>query len=243
MMAAKKRAREREFVFHTLINSYHYLYQDAEYLRSMASLPEMVGRFERVRICRTAIILYVLSLEGLINRAMDHFLPPPLRDFYLEREEKLSLEDKWLLLPLLVSKGHTAHFVRSRYPWSHFTELVRLRNEFVHPKHDRPAYYRVKRSHEWEPLEYKKLPKDMGVPEANVVYRQTQIPRDPYALKPTHLETAKRVTDDVITELDRLLDGKIKADDWLTNDSMQLVYPPGATFADLPRSDVISRAI
>jgi len=223
---------KQPFIFRSFVNSFHYLYQDAEYLHQTAKKPEMADTFERVRLCRTALLLYIFSLEGLINRAMDHFLPRHLHDYFLEREEKFGIEDKWLLLPLLVSEKEA--FDKSRYPWSHFAELIGVRNDFVHPKHDRPAYYRAITSNRWEPLPWNEIPKDLGVKEADVVYRQTQIPKDPYAIRPEHIDRAKKIVDDAIAELDRLLGGKIFKKDWLRSDEMTLIYPPNAKLSDLP---------
>ena len=223
---------KQPFILRNFVNSFHYLYQDAMCLHQMAMKPEMADTFERVQLCRTALLLYIFSLEGLINRAIDNFLPGHLHDYFLEREDRFGIGDKWLLLPLLVSEKES--FDKSRYPWSHFAELVDVRNDFVHPKHDRAAYYRAITSHRWEPLSWREIPKDLGVKEMNVVYRQTQIPKDPYAVRPEHIDRAKKIVDDVIAELDRLLGGRIFEKDWLRNDEMTLIYPPNAKLSDLP---------
>jgi hypothetical protein len=219
------------FVLQTHVNSFHYLYQDAEYLHQMAKKPEMAKIFERVQLCRTALLLYTFSLEGLINRSLDHFLPQHLHEFILEREDKFGVEDKWLLLPLLISQKES--FDKSRYPWSQFAELIKIRNDFVHPKHERSAYYRAITSHEWEPLPWDEIPEDLNVKETEVIYRQTRIPKDPYAIRPEHLDTVKKVVDDTIIELDRFLGGKITQNNWLHNDEMKLIYPPNANLNDL----------
>lgn len=219
------------FILQSFVNSFAYLYGDAEYLYYVAKTNEK--NFETVQLCRTALLLYILSLEGLINRALDHFLPEHIHDFVVEREEKFRLEDKWLLLPLLATEEQKAQFDKSNYPWSHFAELVRIRNDFVHPKHDRPAYYRAIASHNWTPLSWKEIPRKSGIKETELVYRQTQIPKDPYAVRLNHIETAKRVVDDTIAELDKLLDGKISKDNWLKSDQMELIYPAGAKLDDL----------
>lgn len=227
--------RPKTFVFRSFVNSFRYLYQDAEYLHQIAQRKELEGRFEPTQLCRTAVLLYILSLEGLINRALDHFLREDMREFFLEREARFSLQDKWLLLPMLPAGQEPAQFDKSRYPWSHFSELVRLRNDFVHPKHDRPAYYRAISSHRWEPLPWNEIPADLRVREKDVVYPQTQIPKDPYAIRLEHVGTTKKVVDDIVSELDRLLSGRILRDDWCRTDQMKLIYPPNATLDDLAR--------
>ncbi len=226
-----------DYIVRSYVNSFHYLYQDAELFHRMASQQDFDGRIERVQLCRTALILYVFGLEGLINRAIDHFVAEPLHDFLLEREQKFDLRDKWLLLPMLASSRQGASFDRSRYPWSHFVELVRLRNDFVHPKHDRAVYYRVRVRPPagFETLPWDDIPKELSVSESDVIYRQTRIPKDPSAIMVEHVDTVKRVVDDMVTELDELLEGKITRENWLHTDHMRLVYPPGAQFDDLRR--------
>lgn len=168
------------------LNSFHYLYQDAEWFRSL--VPTQSKSFNEVRICRTGILLYVFSLEALINRAIAEFVPDPLRTFLLEREESFSLQDKWLLLPMLARGDKPETFDKEQYPFNHFCELVVLRNEFVHPKSDRTAFYRVLPNQNVEPLDYNRIPKGSGIREADVVYRQTRLPCDPYSLQVEHVD-------------------------------------------------------
>jgi hypothetical protein len=228
------------FIFRSFVNSFAYLYQDAEYFHQVADRPELANSFEQVRLCRTALLLYIFSLEGLINRALDHFIPQHLRDFIMEREDRFRIEEKWLLLPLLVSEKET--FDKSKYPWSHFSELVSIRNDFVHPKHDRPAYYKAITSHEWTALKWNEIPKGSKIKESEVVYRQTRIPRDPYALRPEHMDTVKKIVDDTVAELDRLLGGKITENNWFRSDQMTLIFPPNAKLDDLASLPVKKKA-
>jgi hypothetical protein len=136
------------------------------------------------------------------------------------------------LLPLIASDAKTA-FVKSGYPWAQFAELIRLRNVFVHPKHDRAAYYKAVASHEFKPLDWKKIPASLGIKEGDVIYRQTQIPKDPYSIRLVHVDTTKRVVDDMVKELDKMLGGRLTGENWYRTDYMELVYPAGATFADM----------
>ncbi len=224
---------EQVFVYATTINSFHYLYTDARLLHDRAKTPELQQSFERVPLSRTAILLYVFSLEALVNRALAEFLAEPLRSFVMEREDRFSLEEKWNLLPRFAGAAAPMSFDESSYPWSHFRELVRLRNDFVHPKHDRKAYYRALSTHRIEPLDWKQFPSEMGVRETDLVYRQNRIPRDPYSILPEHVDQVRKVVDDMISELDRLLQGRVRAENWLGKDTLHLVHPPGATLADL----------
>jgi hypothetical protein len=225
------------FVFKSHVNSFHYLYQDAQYFHELAR--SSGEEFDGVRASRTALLLYILSLEALINRALEQFLPEPQRQFFVDREDRFSIEDKWQLLPLLGSGGEPKTFDKSRQPWSQFVELIKIRNDFVHPKHDRPAYYEALTAQRWRPLSWKEIPDGLSVKQTDVIYRQTQIPRDPYAVRLHHVDTAKAAVDAIIAELDRLLDGRISADNWYRSDRMELIWPSGATSSDLPSEGAV----
>jgi hypothetical protein len=66
------------------------------------------------------------------------------------------------------------------------------------------------------------------------VYRQTLVPKDPYAVRSEHVDTVKKVVDDMIATLDSFLGGALSRDDWMHQDRFEMVYPPGANFSDLP---------
>lgn len=226
---------DKIFIWKTVINSFHYLYGDAEHLHQLAKSPALAKNFERVRLCRTALLLYILSLEALINRALDHFLPERSRQFILDREEKFSVEDKWSLLALLSGDPNQLGIDKATYPWSHFAELIRIRNEYVHPKHDRHAYYKANTATRLDCLDWKDIPQELGIKESDLIYRQTLIPKDPYCILPEHVDKVKRIVDDSINGLDCLLGNKLLKDNWYRSDRLGLCYPPGATIADLPR--------
>ncbi|MDA2918475.1 hypothetical protein MYX76_03090 [Desulfobacterota bacterium AH_259_B03_O07] len=221
------------YIFKSYINSFHYLYQDAEYFHKIAKDKSLSGKLDRVRFSRNAILLYVLSLEALVNRAIDFFLSGKARDIILEREDRFSITDKWLILPILINKDDESTFDTSRYPWSHFNELAKIRNDFVHPKHDRVAFYKAVSNKTHDCLDYNEVPKDSDIKETDIVYRNTRIPKDPYCLLPHHTDTVKKIVDDIIDNLDKLLEGKIKKDNWLHSDAFQLIYPKGAKINDI----------
>jgi hypothetical protein len=153
----------------------------------------------------------------------------------MDREAKFSLPDKWLMLPLVVpAQGDPSSFQVDRYPWSHFAELVKLRNDFVHPKHNRRGYLRQLTPSTMEPLNASDVPPDSAIEEKELAYPQTRVPRDPHAVRLQHVEIVKKVVDDIIAELDRLLGGRLTRDDWLHTDHLKLIYPPGATLQDVP---------
>lgn len=80
---------------------------------------------------------------------------------------------------------------------------------------------------------WNKIPKGMKIEEKDVVYNQTKIPKDPYGFNLEHLEKVKKVVDDSVSEMDKILGGKLSEKDWLRSDKMTLCYPPGAKLSDL----------
>jgi hypothetical protein len=161
----------------------------------------------------------------------------------MERENRFSLEEKWSFLPKLAAGDSAAGFDESAYPWSHFRELIGLRNDFVHPKHDRFAYYRALSSSTIDSLDWNRIPDSLEVKEKDVVYRQNRIPRDPYAILPDHVDQVRKVVDDMINQLDELLAGRLTEENWLGQDQLTLVYPSGAEISDLPREPTKRPAI
>lgn len=224
----------KRFLFRTEVNSFHYLYQDAEYLLSACRLPNIRNSFEVTRIARSAFLLYALSLEALINRVLDQFLKDDVRDFITDREEKFSTIDKWQILSLLtVAKKLDL----GAYPWSHLNELFKIRNDYVHPKHDRKAYYEALTKTKMKHVDWKDIPKDSGLAETDFIYRQTRLPKDPYGFGLAQLEGVKKIVDDAVKGLDNIMGGKILANNWAIGDQLTLFFPPGAILDDIP-SDV-----
>jgi hypothetical protein len=217
------------FLFKTNVNCFHYIYDDADFLRKMANES---SDFDRIRFSRSSLILYIVSLEALINRVFDEFLPEPQRTFFIDKEEKFSIEDKFYILPLILLEDEKRTIDKGSYPWSHFIELIKIRNEFLHPKHKRIAYYQPKPKGVMEPLNYREIPKASNIKENEIVYRQTRLPRDPYGIKPENIDQVKKIVDDIVSELNKLMGGKLD-NAWLHGDKMELFYPPGAQLSDI----------
>jgi len=111
-----------------------------------------------------------------------------------------------------------------------FASSLYFANEFVHPKSDRTAFYRVLSNQSVEPLDFNRIPKGSGIRETDIVYRQTRLPRDPYSLQTEHVDRVRKIVDDLIAELDRLLGGKLQKGDWLHNATWNGAYPVGSAF-------------
>lgn len=222
------------------VNAFEYLYRDAQSLHLRAATADVE---ESARLSRTAILLYVLSLEGLVNRATAAFLKSPFNAFYRDREKDHTTEEKWRLLPMLAANGAT--FDTGESSWAQFNELISLRNEIAHPKSRRGTYYRVT-DKEWIPVqEEKEKPERLDI--QRIVYPNTGIPTDPSAVRLARLDTAKAVVDTMVRKLDDLLGGKLRETpdgaipenleqtSWLYRHELRVIDPPGATVDSLVR--------
>lgn len=230
---------DKRRIFQTFPNSFKYLVDDAEYLCNLAKTPPISDCFQRTQLCRTAILLLVLSLEGLVNRALARFLPADLRDFVMAREDRWSIVDKVEFLIVTCSPSDEFHLDKSSYPWAHLREMVEIRNDLVHPKHDRPAFYVQTGSRKIDNLPFNRIPDGLTfktptglrkpVREKDLVYGQMRITRDPYTLMTEDIDRVSSVLSDIVDWIDLHLGGKLKENDWHTNDEFTLIHPPGAT--------------
>jgi hypothetical protein len=56
------------------------------------------------------------------------------------------------------------------------------------------------------------VPPHFDLPPEALMFPRTGLPRDPYALRPRHLDTARSILDAAITALDRHLGGALTRD-------------------------------
>jgi hypothetical protein len=65
-----------------------------------------------------------------------------------------------------------------------------------------------------------------SVPPDRLAFPRTGLPRDPYALRPRHLDTARAVLDAAIEALDRRMAGALTRDQRHRREPVRLVHPP-----------------
>jgi hypothetical protein len=86
--------------------------------------------FRRKQLITTALVFCALCLETFINQ---EYVAHDETAKIIEDDEHLSLESKWLMLPLLLGASHT--FDKRRKPYQSFRSLVITRNQrLVHFK-------------------------------------------------------------------------------------------------------------
>ena len=144
-------------------------------------------------------------------------------------EHPLSAADAWRLLPAIVREAPLAPHDPESAPWPQFEELLELRASWTYPGApcDRRAYYRsARRDASYEPLEPREIPPGLGITPDGLHFPRTGLPRDPYALRPRHLDTARSVLDAAIEALDRRLGGALTRGARHRREPVRLVHPP-----------------
>lgn len=216
-------------ILETVVSPFHCLYQDALEFHQQSHLRQSRSEPEASRLARAALLLYVASAESLVHQAAAELGRPELAGIVCDPSRPLPLLDAWRLLPALVVEPTHCGSDPEAPPWPQIAELLALRSEWAYPGAEarRCAYYRRREGpgDEFEPLEPHQVPPDLDLPAERLVYPRTGLPRDPYALRPHHLDTARGVLDAAIAALDRLLDGALTRNGRHRREPVRVVRP------------------
>ena len=212
----------------TEVSPFHCLYQDALDFHTQSRV--MAGRSasSASRLARAALLLYVSASESLVQQAAAELLRPDLARIFSDPARPLALIDAWRLLPALLA-GASAPNDPEAPPWPQFAELLALRSCWSHPgpPASRRAYYRAQGpGADFEPLQPHQVPPGLVVPAEALPFPRTGLPRDPYALRPHHLDTARGVLDSAVEALDRRLEGALTRDNRHRRELTRAVSPP-----------------
>src|SRR3954453_8150029 len=200
------------WVIETVVSPFHCLYQDALHFHTQSRLAQSEG--DAARLARAALLLYISSAEALVRQAAVELGRPELRGLLADPSRPLPLAEAWRLLPAVVAEPGvpTRSFNPESPPWPQFAELLMLETSWVYPgpPSSRRAYYRsTRRDGDYAPLEPHKVPVTLRrvLRTETLTYPRTGLPRDPYALRPRHLDTARGILDAAIEALDRRMAG------------------------------------
>ena len=203
------------WVIETEVSPFHCLYQDALHFHSQSRLTLVRSEGEASRTARAALLLYVAASEALVHQAAVELGRPELAAIVSDPSRPLPLLDAWRLLPAILGAGPSGQLDPDVAPWPQFAELLALRDSWAYPgpAASRRAYYRSpSKSAPYEPLLPHQVPPNLPVSADRIHYPRTGLPRDPYALRPEHLDTARGVLDAAIDALDRRLEGALTRD-------------------------------
>jgi hypothetical protein len=203
-------------VIETIVSPFHCLYSDALSFHTQSRLARSDA--EAGRLARASLLLYVSSAEALVHQAAEELGRPELRGLLADPSRPLPLAEAWRLLPAIVRdpEGPVASrpFDPEIPPWPQFAELLMLRTSWSYPggPAGRRAYYRAEGpAGEYEPLQAHQIPPQLkrSIAADRLLFPRTGFPRDPYSLRPRHLDTARGVLDAAIEALDRRMGGAL----------------------------------
>jgi len=217
------------WVIETVISPFHCLYQDALHFHTQSQLRLQRSESEASRLARGALLLYVSSAEALVHQAAVELGRPELTSLIADPSRPLSLADAWRLLPAVIAEGPAGSIDPEAPPWPQFAELLALRTSWTYPgpASSRRAYYRSpRRDGVYEPLEARQIPSGLAISPEALHYPKTGLPRDPYALRPLHLDTARGILDAAIEALDRRLGGALTHGQRHRKEPVRVVHPP-----------------
>jgi hypothetical protein len=222
------------WVIETVVSPFHCLYQDALFFHTESHVRLSRSEPEASRFARAALVLYLASAEALVHQAAAELARPELAHLAVDPGRPLPLADAWRLLPAIVAVGPASGGDPEAPPWPQFAELLELRRAWSYPGEaaERRAYYRsAQKDAAYEPLEPHQIPPGLGLEPSRLQYPLTGLPRDPYALRPRHLDTARGILDAAIEALDRRLAGALTRDLRHRREPVSVVHPPAASAA------------
>lgn len=219
------------WVIEAVVSPFHCLYQDALHFHTQSQLWLGRSETESSRLARAALVLYVGSAEALVHQAVVELGRPEAAGVLADPNRPIPLSEAWRLLPVVLAGGAAGPYDPEAPPWPQFAELLALRTSWAYPgpAPTRRAYYRSpRRDADYEPLEPHRIPTGLPVSPDRLTYPRTGLPRDPYALRPRHLDTARGILDAAIDALDRRLSGALTRDQRHRREPVRVVYPPPA---------------
>ena len=217
------------WVIETVFSPFHCLYQDALHFHTQSKLALVRSESEASRLARAALLMYLASAESLVHQAAAELGRPELAALFADPSRPLPLADAWRLLPAIAADGPVGSFDPQSAPWPQFAELLTLHASWAYPgpARDRRAYYRSTHADgNYDPLQAFQAPAELALTPDKLQFPRTGLPRDPYALRPRHLDTARGVLDAAIIALDRRLGGALTRDQRHRREPIRVVHPP-----------------
>lgn len=215
----------------TTFSPFHCLYNDALHFHTESRLKDHESRAEGSRYARAALTLYLDCASALVHQAAVELGRPELWPLVADPSRPLPLAEVWRILPSIVGEGPAGPFRPDQAPWPQFTEMIAMRLSWIYPgpPSQRKAYYKQSNlDGSFEVL----LPHEsqtLGGPRPDqLVWPRTGLPRDPYALRPHHIDTARKVLDSAIEALDRRLYGALTRENRHRREPVRRVEPPKA---------------
>src|SRR5262249_29553019 len=178
------------------------------------------------------LLLYVSAAEALVHQAAEELGRLELRGLVADPSRPLPLAEAWRLLPAIAAESGaaTVPFDPETPPWPQFAELLMVRTSWAYPGPPgaRRAYSRSpRRDGDYEPLQPHQVPAALRrtVAPERLSFPRTGLPRDPYALRPRHLDTARGILDAAIEALDRRMGGALTREQRHRREPVRVIHP------------------
>jgi hypothetical protein len=229
-------ATDPGWVIETVFSPFHCLYQDALHFHTQSRLAKSDA--EASRLARAALLIYISAAESLVHQAAEELGRHELRGLIADPSRPLPLAEAWRILPAIAAEpgSPTGPFDPETAPWPQFAELLMLRTSWAYPglPAARRAYYRSpRRDGDYEPLQPHQVPsalRNTAAPD-RLAFPRTGLPRDPYALRPRHLDAARGILDAAIEALDRRMGGALTQAQRHRREPVRLVHPSAETLS------------
>lgn len=220
-----------DWIIETVVSPFQCLYQDALHFHTQSKLAQVRSESEASRLARASFVLYLAAAESLVHQAAAEIGRPEFAPLLADPGRPLPLADAWRLLPAVGADGPPGTLHHDSAPWPQFVELLMLRTAWAYPgtAQGRRAYYRSTRQDgDFEPVQPHQTPQHLGVSPSQLFYPRTGLPRDPYALRPRHLDTARGVIDAAIEALDKRLGGALLKNQRHRREPVRMIPPRAA---------------
>ena len=220
-------------IVETQVSPFHCLYQDALAFHTQSQLALTRSVADSSRLARASLLLYVASAEALIHQAAEELAGVGLASILTDPARPIPLGLAWALLPEIVGGTPGGAAESDAPPWPQLAELIALRTSWAYPgpAPERAAYYRSAVSlggeTSFEPLAPHQVPPGLDLPADRLHLPRTGLPRDPYALRPAHLDTTRSILDAAIVALDRRLGGALTRDNRHRREPIRVIYAGG----------------
>ena len=228
---APREGAESGWIIETVVSPFHCFYQDALEFHQQSHLRQARSEAEASRLARAAMLLYLAAAEALVHQAAVELGRPELAGLVADPARPLAPADAWRLLPAIVAEPAgpgPGPYDPNVAPWPQLAELLAVQAAWTYPgpASRRRAYYRSpRRDADYEPLQPHQVPPGLDIPADRLQFPKTGLPRDPYALRPHHLDTVRGVLDAAIAALDRRLGGALTREGRHRKEPVRVVYP------------------
>lgn len=177
---------------------------DADQLLELANV---ANDHSKITFTRTSILLYIISLEILINRVIEEFWPIELPKVFYEDVKRWSTAKKWELVPSIFRE---AKVEKGQGPIQKIKALFEVRNDIVHAKEDtfQIKMNAFKVEDHWE----------IRIPSNSEKYGGLNLIKDPCNWHPEDGNNIKKIVLELISWLDQQFSGDLTKNDWIISD-------------------------